>query len=215
MSACPFKFHFDISVLHLLLVQATLLTESVRLQREAARLPSTCLSGPHSARSILMYWAWRHKYGPKHLGAHLAFRSRIRCGFLGSHHIGRNRLVSCLLLRMRCPCPSLALPYPYPHTAQRASNAPRRLETEYPRCFSNPRMIGCERDTRCHETSSGRFSPQILQHWPFPRRHRVLIHRKTKSGTPAAFALKAVPRGWRPWITCAFHSASSALPSWN
>lgn len=87
MSACPFKFHFDISVLHLLLVQATLLAESIRLQREAARLPSTCPSGPHSARRTLMYWAWRHKYGPKHLGAHLAFRSQIRCGFLGSQHM--------------------------------------------------------------------------------------------------------------------------------
>lgn len=128
---------------------------------------------------------------------------------------GGNRLVSCLLMRVRWPCPGLTLPYPYPPTAHRASNAPRRLETNYPRCFSNPRVKGCERDIRCHETSSGWLSPQILQHCPLSGRHRVLIHRKTKSGTQAAFALEAVPRGWRPWITCAFHSTSSALPLWN
>lgn len=49
MSTGPFKFHLGISVLHLLLVQATLVTETITLRREAARLPSTCPSALPSA----------------------------------------------------------------------------------------------------------------------------------------------------------------------
>lgn len=49
MPTDPFKVYTGISVQHLLLVRATFLTESIKLQREAARLPSTCPSGLPSA----------------------------------------------------------------------------------------------------------------------------------------------------------------------
>lgn len=59
MSTYPFRFHIGISVLHSLLVQATFLTESIKLQKEA-RLPSTCPSGLTSACNSLMYCGGRH-----------------------------------------------------------------------------------------------------------------------------------------------------------
>ena len=86
MSTYPFRFHIGISVLHSLLVQATFLTESIKLQKEA-RLPSTCPSGLPSACTTLRYWGGRHKDGQKHLGAHLVLGSLhpIWASFLVQH----------------------------------------------------------------------------------------------------------------------------------